>query len=333
MEPKYFVGVDISKLTLDLALLHSDNPVKTFKIKNEENSIREFLKLIKTEYGFKSREIVFCAENMGIYSDHLTNVLISKKITICLESALQIKKSLGIRRGKNDRLDSIRIVDYTRKNYKTLRIWEPPRECIQELKQLTTLRRRLLKIKKMLTNEEKVRSHFLGYQQISQIKSYYDRSLRSIDEDLRGLDEKMRSIVSSDEKLSNLVTLITSVPCIGQVIAFRIIIATNEFKNISSPKKFASYCGVAPFEWTSGSSIMGKTRVSFYANKEIKAYLHLAAMLCVRKSKGQLHEYYLRKQKEGKNNMAILNAIRNKLIHRIFSCVNNNQVFKVITKI
>ena len=288
MEPKFFVGVDLSKMTMDFALLHGNKPIRSYKIQNTEDSVRSFLKELKAEYNFKSREIVFCAENMGIYLDHLTKVLTEKNIIVFPESPLQIKKSLGIRRGKNDKLDAIRIVEYAKMNFQKLTPWVPPRECILQLKKLTTIRKRLFKVRKILTNEEKVRYHFLSHEESKEMKLYYKRSIDSVNEDIKALDEKMDSIVFSDQRLSNLVTLITSVPCIGKVIAFQIILSTNEFISIYSSKQFASYCGVAPFEWSSGASVTGKTKVSFYANKDIKANLHLAAMGCLRQKNSEL---------------------------------------------
>jgi transposase len=140
MEPKFFVGVDLSKLTIDLAILHVNMPARSFKIENSEEAIKEFLIEIKSDYGFKGKEIFFCAENMGVYATNLTKVLSSKKINICLESALRVKKSLGIQRGKSDKLDAIRIAEYAKKNYKDLPVWSPPRECINRLSKLATLR-------------------------------------------------------------------------------------------------------------------------------------------------------------------------------------------------
>jgi transposase len=328
MEPKFFVGVDLSKLTMDLALLHANYPVRSFKINNTEDSFKDFLKELKAEYGFKAREVFFCAENMGVYATNLTKVLSSKKIDVCLESPLQIKKSLGIQRGKNDKLDAIRIAGYAKKNYNTLSVWGPPRECIDKLKKLTTLRRRLVKIRTMLINEEKVKSYFLTAEVNKGFNQYYESSLNSINQDIGGIDKAISETVFADEHLTRLTNLITSVPCAGQVLAFQIIISTNEFQTISSAKKFASYCGVAPFEWSSGSSISRKRKVSGYADKEIKATLHLAAMRCLQQKDSELRLYYLRKQKEGKNNMSILNAVRNKILHRIFACVNSDRLFQ-----
>ena len=327
MNPKIFVGVDISKLTLDLALLHGINTVRTFKIKNSEEEVKAFLKTIREEYKFKNYEIVFCAEDMGMFASFLSKVLIKHKIPVCFESALQIKKSLGIQRGKNDKIDSIRIVEYAKKNFQSLKVWEPPRQCLERLKKLATIRKRLLKVRTMLVNEEKLRTYYLGKDEIRDLNSCYGSSLASINADIVKIEETMLSIIGSDQRLTTLMSLITSVPYVGNTIALQVIISTNEFRNITSPKKFASYCGVAPFEWSSGNSVTGRTKVSHFANKDIKANLHLAAMSSVRSSTSSLKEYYLRKQAEGKNNMSILNAIRNKLISRIFACVNSEKPF------
>ncbi|KAA6438822.1 IS110 family transposase [Dyadobacter flavalbus] len=111
------------------------------------------------------------------------------------------------------------------------------------------------------------------------------------------------------------------------ITAAYILATTNEFISITEAKKFACYCGVAPFEHTSGIRIKGKSRVSHKANKEVKTLFHMAALSSVR-IKGDLQNYFHRKVAEGKNKMSVLNAIRNKLILRVFSCVNRNSIFQ-----
>ncbi|WP_139361756.1 transposase, partial [Spirosoma sp. 209] len=91
-------------------------------------------------------------------------------------------------------------------------------------------------------------------------------------------------------------------------------------------KQFACYAGVAPFPYQSGSSIRGKTRVSPMADKHMKTLLHLSAMTAIR-AKGELRDYYQRKVGEGKNKMAVLNAVRNKLIGRAYAVVSKNQEY------
>ena len=84
----------------------------------------------------------------------------------------------------------------------------------------------------------------------------------------------------------------------------------------------ACYAGVVPFENQSGTSLLKKPRVSFLADKESKSLLHMGAMSAIRLD-NDLRSYYRRKVKEGKNKMSVLNAVRNKIIHRVFAVVKN----------
>jgi len=92
------------------------------------------------------------------------------------------------------------------------------------------------------------------------------------------------------------------------------------FTVFESSRKFACYAGIAPFEYRSGTSIRGRTKVSHLANKTMKTLLNLAALTAV-KTDPQIKQYYQRKIKEGKNPMLILNNVRNKLVARMFTTV------------
>ena len=120
--------------------------------------------------------------------------------------------------------------------------------------------------------------------------------------------------------------IVLSVDGIGINTAIDMIVYTNEFKSINSPKKFACYSGVAPFETSSGKSIHKSKRISHFANKNSKRLLHMAAMSAII-MKGELRDYYLKKTENGKPKMVVLNAVRNKLIQRVFACVNNNRMY------
>lgn len=122
--------------------------------------------------------------------------------------------------------------------------------------------------------------------------------------------------------------IITSVQAIGTQTAAQLIIPTNEFKDIRDSKKFACYSGFAPFPKESGL-FKGKNRVSPMANKKMKMLLHMAALVAIVHN-SDLKTYYERKVAEGKIKMSVINAVRNKLIHRIFTCVNQNRKYENI---
>ena len=67
------------------------------------------------------------------------------------------------------------------------------------------------------------------------------------------------------------------------------------------------------------------------ANMTIKKLLHLAAMSAIQYD-DEIKLYYNRKVAEGKNKMSVINAVRNKLISRVFACVNNKRPYQKIYK-
>jgi transposase len=324
----YFIGIDISKDTLEFGLLKENKILLSKNVPNSIKGIQTFIKEAKVYPGFSFSNVLFCMEHTGIYNNHLLKFLVEKQCYIWLERGAQIKYSLGIQRGKNDKIDAERIAIYAYKNRESVKLWTPPRKIIQQLKSLTSLRSRLLKCLSQLSvplKESKLFCH--GKDQIKLEETLCKSSISSLKKDLDRVNKQIHEIIMQDPELNRLFSIITSIDGVGAVTAAEIIITTNEFKNINEAKKYACYSGVAPFDHTSGSSIRGKSRVSHMANKTIKQLLHLCAMTVIQKP-GELQEYYLRKVKEGKNKMLILNAVRNKLILRIFSCIRDNRTYQ-----
>lgn len=230
-------------------------------------------------------------------------------------------------RDKNDAIDAFRIAEYADSKKQQIKLWEPPRPIIRELKRLVALRKRLVDTKVRLRvpfNEEQgfcddewVRFHKKA------IKPILDQTTSKIQE----LEQQIQMLIETDEVLKNLYELVTSVKGVGMIVGINTLVTTNEFKSINDPRKMACHCGVAPFTQQSGKSIRGRSKVSHRANKSMKSLYNLSARSAVSR-KGELRDYYLRKVKEGKNKMTTMNAVRNKIIHRIFACVRDNRKYE-----
>jgi transposase len=327
MNFNYYIGCDVSKNELDFVVMKGKEYLFHKEIPNTPSAIQAFVKELKKLGEFGLEKAVFCMEHTGIYINHLLVYLHKKKGNICLESASQIKNSLGNIRGKNDKVDAKRIAEYAYKNREELRMWQPKRDVIQKLAHLATTRSRLLVVQKQLKTPLKEANQFVSKSIAKQTENICQRTLKSIEADLMKVESAIAEIIKSDEELSRLFGIITSVKGVGEVTATQIIITTNEFKNIKDPKKFACYSGVAPFVKESGL-MKGKGRVSHLANKKMKCILHLAAMSAVIHN-DDMKAYYNRKvNEEKKNKMSVLNAVRNKLILNIFACVNQNRKYE-----
>jgi len=322
----YFIGIDVSKETLDFNIVHEGSTINGKRIENKSKSINILLNEWISLYKLNWDTIVFCMEHTGIYNNHLLDVLFKNNANIYLENPIHIKRSLGLVRGKNDKIDALRIATFAYKNVDNIKLWIPERKVVKTLRGLLSTRERLVQAIENLTIPIGESKEF-DKEICKSIKQACKASVTALKKDLQKINKSIIDVINSDERISELYKIITSVDNVGTIVATSIIIYTNEFKKIKNPKKFACYSGVAPFEHSSGKSIRGKTRVSNMANKYMKKLLHLSALSSVSR-KGEMRDYFDRKIKEGKNKMLILNAIRNKIILRIFACVNQNKIFE-----
>jgi transposase len=327
MEFDFFIGIDVSKNELDFTVQQGKVFLFHQEIINTPTAIASLLKELGRLPGFTLSRALFCMEHTGIYSNHLLSCLDQRKANICLESATQIKKSMGNVRGKNDKVDSLRIAAYAYKNREELRLWQPKREVIQELAHLSATRSRLIKVKKMLKTPLQEYGSFVKSKLVKQNVTVCSRALSGIETDLDKVEKAIASIIAGDAELTRLFGLVTSVKGIGAVTAVQMLITTNEFKDINNGKQYASYAGVAPYVDESGI-FKGKGRVSHLANKKVKTLLHMSTLVAIQYN-AELKLYYERKvNQENKNKMSVINAIRNKLILRIFACVNQNRKYE-----
>ena len=327
MEFNLFMGCDISKESFSYCLRDTSKILLQGDVKNAATHIQRWLKSLKQEYKLDLNQVIFCMEHTGIYGLILMRTLHNQSLRICVESASNIKLSLGMQRGKNDKVDAQRIAEYARRYPDKLKQWQPKRAVVNKLDLLNRQRARLIKVRNILSLHTGEVRRFGNKGDYMMLKTTSQASLKGIAQDIKKIDMQIEELIQSDDNLSKLNRYITSVRGIGVVTSSAVIVRTNEFQDYTEAKKFACTAGVAPFDHSSGKSVRGKSRVSHKAHKDVKTLLHLCAMGCIGR-KGDLKDFYERKLGEGKNKMLVINAIRNKLIHRIFAVVRDQVMYE-----
>lgn len=322
MNYKNFIGVDISKNTFDVAILKSvsSEMVITAKFPNNYKGIVALEELIHKQKLIKE-EILFCMEHTGIYCRILASYLTENNYSVWIEMPVQILRSLGIQRGKNDKIDAQRIATYAYTFKDNVRLWQPPRQEVQKISDLLALRDRLIESRTsiLVPIEELVDCGLT--READTLRKLCRRSLEALDKEIDQIEKELDKIINNDTDLKNKYTLAKSVPGIGKITALSLLYYTNGFTLFNSGKKLACYCGVAPFSNESGTSVKRKPRVSNFANKKLKKLLHMAALSAISSNK-ELRAYYDRKVAEGKNKMLVINAVRNKIILRLIAVIN-----------
>jgi transposase len=150
--------------------------------------------------------------------------------------------------------------------------------------------------------------------------------VKEIDKQLKEINARISSLLSSDKELYSNYQLLASVKGVGLENAVMMLVITGNFTLFDDPRKFGCYAGVVPFAHSSGTSIKAKDKVSNLADKRLKSILTEAARVAIRHDKN-LKEYYIRKLQEGKDRFLVLNNVRNKFIHIMFAVVKNKQMY------
>ncbi len=320
------VGIDVSKLTLDA---HDYEHFSHVQLSNDEKGFKGLVKWIKKLN--KDKNTVICFEHTGLYSLPLAMFLTENQIPFFMVPGLEVRRSLGIRRGKSDKADAEDISRYAFLRREEIKLYELPSQALLKLRGLLSLREKMVKQKagyqatmkemKRVFNQKDNPIWFKSQQKI----------FKELREQINTIEAELLQIIQEDDRLKKLFELVCSVKGVGLVTGVSFIVYTNAFTSFDDWRSFASYSGTAPFEYQSGTSIKGKTKVSHLANKKMKALLSNAASCSIRYST-EMRLYYQRRLEEGKNKMSTQNIIRNKIIARVFAVVNRGTPYVDVLK-
>jgi len=316
MDYKWFVGIDISKKTLDVVLYKKELQKKSphCQISNDIKGFKALNKWLK-EQSVNLKRTLFCMEHTGIYGVKLAK-FINNRANYCIESPLHIKRSLGLTRGKNDKIDAFQIARFCYLHRDELIPKKLPSKTMIILKALINERERLVKVRAI----DKLVIKELNYSENNNCICRAKQRIDLFSQDITQIEKEIEELIKSDIKIDKNYNLAKSVTGIGLVNAVMFVLFTNNFTSISNARKYACYSGIAPFEHSSGTSIKGKTRVSKLANNRIKVNLTNGARSAIINDP-EIKIYYKRKTEEGKEHGTVMNAIKFKLITRVFATI------------
>ncbi|MFO7867915.1 MAG: IS110 family transposase [Bacteroidales bacterium] len=324
-----FIGIDVSKLTLDITGIDNDNVVKIKHsvITNNMNEIKKYFIKIRKTHG---SNIIVGFENTGIYSMIIVAVLYELCIDFSQLPSLEISRSKGISRGKSDKIDALQIAHYLLSHRFKIKLSDVTDNTIAEMKLLYTHRDKIIKSISQYQKEYENKNFLPKEIQKDLIKST-NSILKNLNANLKKIEERLTTIIKEDPVIEKNFNLISTIPGIGKQTAIYLLLVTKNFTAFNNARQLACYAGIAPFPYQSGSSINGRTKVNNLADKKLKSLLNMCA-LSANKYDFELKQYYEKKVNEGKNKMLVLNNIRNKLLTRVFAVINRQQPYVNLKK-
>lgn len=325
MEKDHYIGVDISKRTIDIAIYVKSQakkgtfPHETFS--NSEEGFKDMKKWLRKQHVVLSKSL-FCMEATGNYTYELCLFLEQLGVAYSIQSPLHLKRSFGLTHGKNDKVDASRIAYYAYLHREDIKLSKLASDSVRKLKALIVERKSLVvEIARCKAQLKEVGEHAPSTGTVKRTEALQE----FLESQVESIEEEMAQTIESDEQMKTNYNLLLSVDGIGIVNAINTIIATHNFEMFDNARQYASYIGVAPFEHTSGTSVRGKTHVEPGA-KMLKADLTGAVRICINHDK-EIRKYYDRKMAEGKAFGIVANAIKFKLLLRMFAVIKRGTPF------
>jgi transposase len=296
-------GVDISKDFFDVYGSFSGHQ----QFKNDESGFQQFTKLLK-------EESLVVMEATGYYHYRLAQYLYAKGILVSVVNPLAIKRFIQMKlaRVKTDKSDCKAICNYAQINEVPLytALDEIQSECLQLFRLLDSY------LKKRTQSKNKVHGEkALGIPSKYVYKSLL-RDIKHLDKEIKGIEARLLSLVKKEHQ--NQLTLLKSIPGLGEKTALFLIVTTDGFSKFEKASQLCSYVGITPTIRESGSSVRGRSRISKVGNKKLRNLLFLCAFSACKYNKS-CRAIYERIIAKGKSKKLALIAVANKLLKQAFA--------------
>lgn len=313
---KNYIGIDISKLSFDVAILDEKGRYKYYKFRNDLDGFEGFSQLLN------HKSDICVMEASGAYYLKLATYLFNINVSVCVINPLVIKRFSQMRmiRAKTDKKDASVIADYGKTE--TPDLWEPEEDYVLEIKQMQAYVEQL----------NKSRTGFLRQQEAfkynpvnaTTMNGSLEKMIDSLEVEIGLMEKKMTELVHHHHK--DLFGHLKSIPGIGKKTAMLLIVISSGFTKFENAKQLCSYVGISPRIFESGTSVKGRSKICKMGMSRVRAMLYMCSWTAKKKNKA-CKDLYDRLVEKGKSKKLALIAVVNKLLKQAFAIATKNESY------
>jgi transposase len=320
------VGVDVSKATLDAALLTDEVKLK-YKDKNITNTAaghQQLLGWAVKQTGAEASQIHFILESSGVYGEELALFLCQAGAVVSVVNPGHVRafaKGLGIL-NKSDRLDARVLARFGQ--VKRPPPFVPPAAEVLELKAM------LARLDALDADLQRERNRLEKTQAVSstpaRVVGSIARSIAFIEKEKINLEKAIDDHIDSNPKLKTDRQLLESIPAVGRLTAWRMLSVIHS-KSFKTASQLAAYLGLVPIVHQSGSSVSKPPRLSKAGNARFRAALYMPAVVA-KTHNPDVQALYERLLSSGMAKLAAICAAMRKLVHICFGVIKHQKPYQ-----
>jgi transposase len=311
-----YVGIDISKLTFDVAIKNENGNYLHCKFSNDKEGFKGLLKLL-------NKENDSCVmEASGPYYLKLATFLNEKNVSVSVINPLVIRRFSQMRmmRAKTDKKDAVMIAEYGKtENPKN---WEPEQAYVLELKQMQAYVEQMNKSRTGLIRQQEAFKQ--NPTQCIPMNKSIVKMVKIIEKEIATIEVKMEMLVKQHHQ--KLFEQMQSIPGLGKKTSMQLIVLSGGFTKFETAKQLSSYVGMSPRIFESGTSVKGKAKICKMGMSRVRAMLYVCAWTAKKCNKA-CRELYDRLLEKGKAKKLALIAVANKLLKQAFAIATKNEFY------
>lgn len=315
MSSTVYVGIDpaAESFTVSYFLKPGSSKTAPTPFENSEAGLADLEAWLGAE-GVQFRNVHFCIENTGVYSEIIAYQLHRRRRKLSLLDPRTVWKAFGDGQPKNDPLDSRRIAEYGFRYADVLRLWQPQEVIIEQIRVILSTREQLVQQKTATQNARATLARKVI--QTPAANEALETTLAHLKAQVDALTEELKRLIRSQPTLMQGASILMSAPGVSWLLSGHLIVITRGFSEIPSYRTLAQYLGISPNEHSSGTSVRKRDRSRRYGPATMRKLLHLAAR-SLRTHHPGFQRYFLEKTAAGKPKPLVLNNIANKLLKQL----------------
>jgi len=309
------LGVDISKVKFDVALMVAGKIKKTHVFENAPDGFSALSTWLMKQ-GITS--VSACMEATGCYGDALATYLHDQGFAVSVVNPAQIKSFSGaqLKRAKTDKADAKLIAQFCQQMNPAP--WTPPPLHVRELQALVQRLSALMQMERQEYNRMDTAP--------AVVRASIATVLATIQAEIKAVETMIRDHIDRHPDLKDQSELLESIPGIGQATICRVLAYIGDVRRFDHAKALAAFAGLNPTVHQSGSSVRGKPHLSKKGNSVLRRALYMPAIVA-RRYNPVIKEFADRLKKAGKPNMVIIGAVMRKLLHIIYGVLKSGMPF------
>ena len=310
------MGLDVSKLTIDVCVLLADGRKLAIKI---ANSIAGFDQLLKWLDAFDLASIRAYLEPTGTYSRAIAFFLLDAGITVCLVNSYAVLNHGRSKkfRSKNDRIDAYLLADYGLKHNPPA--WTPPTQTRRYLREM---QHRLACIDEAIRQEE---NRLEAGTECDFVRQDIEESLGRLLVRKKQFERELKKLAQTDDRLFANYKILKSIIGLGDSSVIRLL-AMVHFEQFESGRQVACFSGLSPREHESGASVHRKASISKVGSAELRGSLYFPAMVAMQHNP-QMREFAERLRAKNKASKVIICAVMRKLLVLAHTLIRKQQMY------